>query len=465
MQSNSTHKKISSKSKLSSFLGEISLEDFFKNLGQALYLEGLKQPSVNLKVLLGYSNSDSSKKILDRFCEPSVLELGFSLISPAQAVSLEQFWWILKQVQGKAYGVYVSNSLFGRDFIDIKVFYSSEGVVEEVKPVKIRKMLKSSRLVKSSSLPGFICENQIEEIEVSGYLDYLRDQHSFFKEIKQPVAVDSMFGGTGPTLLKLSQDNKKVSVFNSESDLPRLMGYIANPSGEYLKWYTTFNSIKPETLFFAVSDDGTRLGVYDIKQDVELSSDSTTLLVLSAIKEFGLQTGPVALSGYHGKIVIRHASRLGYKVKRFFEAPAGKEVYDLKSGAFKNLKLRGCDNYDALTACSLIYRLCVLKQKSPGELVDEIVDGFEEISRTRELVFYTHASLNHAISCLVDLGIVPSFRFSDKQFYKRSKSFYPGLYIKVARDPETCWYYLKLESPNLDELNTVTSQLVEAVTQ
>lgn len=204
---------------------------------------------------------------------------GTDCIAPDAPCGLAQASWLGAQLSNKksrCLTLYVCSLPTSFDKVCIYLRYPNG---ENLAP-KDLELIQSLDPLASYTTP----ESEIEDpeyVNLGLYPKFLIEKKFVAADFlrKKKIQLDIMFGGTEQLILDLRENLKlDITLYNLCSKAPRLNNYIADPTGTYLKWYTT---LADNSGFFAAIDPtGRTLGVYDLEAQEELSSSGLGLILL-----------------------------------------------------------------------------------------------------------------------------------------------------------------------------------------
>ena len=320
--------------------------------------------------------------------ELSALSFPVKLVNKPSTIF--QLPWLLKQANTKSFGLYLGKDCHSELNLGVHFFLESGKVATEKDLKHILKHSCNLRIKDDYEL--LRKEDIFEEIDIDLYPKYLTDKKLIpVPSIRETVNIDTMFGASENlfNLLK-THINLDLVLFNLASQPPRLLNYNAKPVGKFLKWYTTYHTVKPNHYFFGIDGDGDSLGVYDIAQDIELSPSGVTILLLKYLKEIkGIESGTVVLSKALSDRVPIYAKKLGFKVVwsnngiSDLSNTKGAVLYADETGGYYLLDEVLYRN--PVIAMLSIVDLCQRLKSSPGAILDQIskiIFNFYEAFRT-----------------------------------------------------------------------------------
>jgi phosphomannomutase len=126
-----------------------------------------------------------------------------------------------------------------------------------------------------------------------------------------------MFGATTFIIKTLVEDFKyQIKSFNLQTENIRIKNYISKPTGKFLEWYTTYQNIYKDGLYFAIDNTGTYLGIYDLTQKLELRPTSVGILLVNYLKTIEKkEKALIYLTPALGLNILYYIKKLGYKYK------------------------------------------------------------------------------------------------------------------------------------------------------
>jgi phosphomannomutase len=289
------------------------------------------------------------------------------------------FSWFCSESKKTSIGLYFS-SIGIDELIKISIYENGMPLDKE----KFKLFLKTSPTLKIYTAPGYEQEEQ-EFFNLDGYFSWLKD-NKLITLLPADINIDTMFGSSY-YLLKSIRDSEGIHLrlFNIQSEPPRLKNYIAKPTGQFLKWYTSLTSVTSDHFFFGIDTSASSMGVYDLKQKTEISSSGVALLLLKYLKDVKKMSGAFIVGSHevNSKVAV-YAKKLGFTYQSTAESIISVLEYK-KKGKRVDLFINGNGGFyfgeDCKTVCTnplvalfRIVEICKLNRKSPGELLDEITE-------------------------------------------------------------------------------------------
>lgn len=293
---------------------------------------------------------------------------GFVVVTPDKPATLSELSWLVTQGKDKRLGVYLSNSVFTQDRLKIDLI-NSDG--KRFTDKQFNKLLKAQASFTANELKDSHNIEYQQSVDISLYPKYLKDKNLVKDIFSSNIHIDCMFG---PTEYLVKNFKKEVQgtfrTFNLESEPPRLNNYRGNPTGAFLKWGAISGGFGPNDLFFAFDGAGERFGIFDVKQNTELSVDSVCMILLKSLKK---SKGSVVISTLFSSAVKKLAKSLGFEViisdKQLQDFPDPIAFY---ADGLGNFVFQGFTVPDPLSIISAVATVCATENKSPGEIIDSL---------------------------------------------------------------------------------------------
>lgn len=221
------------------------------------------------------SDPDPTSKLCLSFIQAYLSHCNPEILIIKRPVSKTEVCWVSEQE--KCQGVYISQEDGG--FGVLAMSFIDKGSVISDKEYK--SVLKASGALRLN-------DKSLDPVEVSSDLfgRYMLDK-KLITPCLLPCNLDLMFGAAAHAIESIEASTGfKFKTYNNYKNPERLEGYISSPSGRFLKWYTTFTGVQRNELFFAIDKSGSKLGMYDLRDDLEVSSSFVAcLLTLFLFKE------------------------------------------------------------------------------------------------------------------------------------------------------------------------------------
>lgn len=347
-------------------------------------------------VIIGYDASDWTKKFADEVILPRLCQHGIQGYYIDTPCPLFQLSWLTKQCyedakrQHRHLGIYLTTDVYYHDKLSLQ-FRDTEG-----KPFSEEEI---SKLIQHSPEITYKENNVIEPLQpqpldITLYWQYLQDKSLInLDTVKSTrVYIDTMFGASEKLVTDLFKVAElKGGIINKASEPPRLKNYIPAPTGKFLQWYVPMVSeINPDssskTFFFGLSHDGSRLGVWDLKQDLEISTSGLFMILLYHFAKIQKKRGTILISKAMSQRVETVAKNLDLEIERidsgtdsFLQAVNKKRrrpilMYGNEFGGFW-FKGDTLDINPAVSICKIM-ECCKHLDKSPGEIVDLITSKY-----------------------------------------------------------------------------------------
>lgn len=328
------------------------------------------------RVCLGQDGTAVVDSIFKEVVVPTISLLGVQSSIPEGPTPLPQFVWFCQESQKTSIGLYFKSINIDEN-IEIDIYSGGKPIDKEF----FQLLLKSSSIVNINTLDGYESEDP-QYFNLDGYYKWLLDSKNI-THIPASINIDTMYGSScyfGKTIQK--QIGLNVHLFNIQTDPPRFKNYIAKPTGQFLSWFTTYPTVKKDQFYFGLNSSGSSLGLYDLTQNLEISSAGVSLLLLKYLKEVKKSTDAFILvsTGLNSR-VISYIKKLNYKY-RITNLGLGSVSEELKGGRCVDLYLDeqggfycGGDKILCTNPFIAIFRiieLCKQLKKSPGEVIDDI---------------------------------------------------------------------------------------------
>ena len=335
-------------------------------------------------IIFGYDYNEWSKTFIHDVMVPKLNKLGFSCFITKTPCPLFQVSWLSNQCSKdykyKILGLYISTDWYYNNLLNI-TFRNYLG--QPVPQKTLEQILNISSNTYVQEINPFVIPPAPEELEIDLYPNYLTDSKLITKSLHGPVYIDCMFGSTEHVLDDLSKvcSNLNILIRNKGSNPVILKNYTPRPTGEYLKWKIN-EQTKGTPFYFALSTDGTSLGLWDLKQEIEISPSGIYLILLYFLAVTCKRKGTALLTKGLSDKVLTVAKNLGLRTEiinrnkqeftTHLTAPKRSAflVYGDELGRFwfKNDVM----DSNSVVALSKVVECCNKYKKSPGEMVDYI---------------------------------------------------------------------------------------------
>lgn len=290
----------------------------FTKIGYSLTIANLKILAKSIATFCGENNypaiclGNDGNTFTKEFCESfikDVAALGLKVIVPDKTVSSVELSWLCSENKRiKTLGIYFTHDTHDHKYISL-LFFNNFG--EPVTNKTVKNIISSSSKTVSEILNRE--ELDIDYVDLTSYRNFLIDKKLINPSLfSQTVSIDTMFGAS-LNLIQTLDSSKSFIFYNKNFDLPRIQNYVQKPIGGLLKWHTTSNLNATNIHFFGLDGDGDSLGVFDLKQNLELTPSSVSILLLKSLS-YKYKTGDVYLSKLLSKKVKEYAKILGYTV-------------------------------------------------------------------------------------------------------------------------------------------------------
>lgn len=341
-------------------VGESLTRESVKSLAGSLFSYGF-QNQID-RYVLGYGDSLWSKLFINILSD-ELNTLGLLVDIPDKPCTIAELSWLVSEnKKSKKLSIYISTHV--GLVSELKISFLNENG-HYLSSKEFKKLLKHQSDVISSSLN----QDNIQYkniLDLSKYSCYLKDKSLIeSKFTKSVVNIDCMFSSTEYLLDTASKElSLPFRFFNRESEPLRLNYYKSNPTGRFLKWYASYPGLTNEQFLFAFNGSGERVGLYDIKQNVELSKDSLSLLFLNKFKD---SNKTVVISNLINSNVVKLAKKWKFRViisdKQLQDFPDPIDLYIDGLGSFY---INGICN--PILFIEAILSNCNFN--SPGEIID-----------------------------------------------------------------------------------------------
>jgi phosphomannomutase len=416
------------------------------------------------KAYCGYDGSLYSKE----FASVAAQKLAYYGIKTAivdRPCSHCEAAWLPLQTKGDSLGLYLTADCYHETILSLMLFNKETQLVSK----ELNKVFKHSSTIKTSELEDFLYPPEPESLNIEGYLMYLKDTEYLVGKLfdtKKTVNIDCMFGA-GEYLLRLIREgyNNKLNLFNLQSSPPRLLGYYPKPTGDKLKWYTTFGGVTDDQYFFALDGDANQLGVYDLKLKTEVSPSGIVMLLLQTF--YDPTSRVIILSRHFHSRVYKYARKLKFKVLLQDDC----DPKDLKENTIFRASADGVYTFDgelnlpgALIAASKIVFLCEKEKASPGELVSRIIKQLKskETVNTVTVTSLTRSEITTYLTTYKSFEVSVS-KQGVTNLSNKSLEVDPEKYaiISLKENKIEGIVEVTLESKNLETCNNLTKDLLQ----
>ena len=327
------------------------------------------------RLCVGIDGTSCVSSILYDILIPNLKNTGLVSCIPEKPSTLPQFMWFCKESPNKSLGVY---------FKAINIDEHIEIVLIEgdklLPPKNIKQLLKTTTILKINTLQGYEEDDQ-EFFNIDGYSKYLFDT-KLVTPYPATINIDTMFGSSYYLLKELKkQQGLSIGLHNLQIEPPRFKNYISKPTGQFLRWHTTLSSVKPDQYFFALDSAGLNLGVFDLKQNIEISSAGIGILLVKYLKDIQkLTSATIAISTTVNSRLLKYIKKIGYTCLRVsgglneITTILDKKKIDLfvdeQGGYYFGTDSVRC--FNPLIAIFKLVELSIKEQKSFGEMLDVI---------------------------------------------------------------------------------------------
>ena len=339
-------------------------------------------------IVIGTDASEWSKTYMQEVLLPMLEDLQLTCYFLDDPCPLFQLSWLTQQVhlshnKKKFLGIYLSVDSYYHDRLSISFRHHDGKPFSELQVAELCTFGKISEDAYSG-----LGESPVKgtALDISAYPNYLTDSKliNVEKTANKKVHIDTMFGCTEALLTKIGKDMSfcRLNLWNLAAGPERVRNYVASPTGTALQWRALNLTDEPNSLFFAFNNTGTSLGVWDLRQNLEISKSGTFMLLIYHAHKILKKRGTVLISkAVSGRVTsLIESLGLNYEivdsgVNNFIEAIEKKRrspalMYGDEEGKFW---FKG-DVYDfnPLIAAMRITELCCVLDKSPGQILDDL---------------------------------------------------------------------------------------------
>lgn len=341
-------------------------------------------------VVLGYDSSKWSQKFCLEVVLERLVELGMEVhyldqASPSSALS----WatnraWLDSEESRMTLGMYFATDETQSENLSIHLRHNTGLPFTEE---EVAEVVAQSFKLKVVEI-GEILQPAPEKIELKRFVkDLLGTKLLNKKDInKTVVSIDNMFGSAEELVQLLKTDLEfNGQLVNKASENLRIENYRSLPTERWLEWKVPTNKKDSSTLreaFFhgAISNAGDQLGVWDMRQQIEISPSGVAMIFLKYYGEVLKKQGTIILSKLMSDKVVDTANKLGFKVHL---VDSGLDAF---SKAFQEVGKRSALMYadevgrfwfkgqitepNAVLALLLLHQICNRYKNSPGQLLD-----------------------------------------------------------------------------------------------
>jgi phosphomannomutase len=412
-------------------------------------------------VVLGYNGSYWSKEFYNELIR-QFTELNIDLVLIDRPTTLYETCWLSKELKTQPLVVYLTETMQGPEYISISLFK------RDLEPLTTDE-LKDLKLESNSTSKG-----NIDTVNIKGLVKYLQDSKvsdlSGLSEFK--LYIDSMFGAGEYIFRDLNQQKLiDVSFFNPQSSPTRIVNYTSNPTGQFLSNYAKV-CLNPDfkTLFFGLGPDGEKIGLYDLKQDTEISSSSVIALLAYYYAKIRKKKGTVILTPLTGSKTLEVINKLdlSYEIvdcgaQAFYESIHKKRRRPalFYANEYGNIWFKGdinaCNNVLAVLA---ITNLCKEMSRSPGEILDIIHTSFLQ----NNYLHFNYAVIKDVIS-VEEFEFIMKDYINDKKNYNNSSVYLLNNSSRLALKDNLNYNRLEIsvESTNQEDLKNIAIFLQEEI--
>lgn len=438
---------------LSGKVGFSLTKDSLTFLTRSLYAY-LTSEGISSIIIAG--DSDPWSHTFKKTIAESLCKLSINVSTSKAPIPVFQLQWFLKQTKKERFGIYLSSMNCQEAHLGIW-FLDEMGrpVTEHV----LKRVLRKPSNIKELYTEELLEDHFLQEVDFSLYTKYLSDKAL----IPAPatltgatIHIDSMFGATESLLKQLLGP---VEILNEASKPPRLLHYIAKPTGKFLRWHTSLFPSNTKEFFFAIDNDGNSLGVFDLLQRMELSLSSVSLLLLTYLKQVKqVSQGKVLFTRTLSQNVFTYARSLGYTPVWVDAIPEeiGKEVIFYAGNAGNYYLLDPLKIGNPVIALFSIVELCLTLNKSPGQIVDEIQGTFRHTYQQANIFFDSNVidkdKLETAFKGITNLKKVKLSKISTFTLTNKTR-----LVIKDNKVEQQLEVYI--EAISAENLSDITSQI------
>jgi hypothetical protein len=350
---------------------------------------------LNLKgiqaVVIGNDSSLWAKTFGDVIAE-RLLELGVEvhiLSSPSSSALLSwatNKFWTDSERSAKPLGMYLGSDSSQHSILSIHL-RDEEGLpyteeqIGEVVAQSFRVQTVDLGLIGRPILPEYIEVNE-------RYITDLKNTKLLDKNLlkKSMVSIDNMFGPSEYILQHLKKEFLfSGQLVNKSSENLRINNYQSIPSERWLQWKIPGkNNTMPYKdkikVHAAINNLGDQLGVWDVKQSLEISPSGIYMIFLKYFGDRLHRRGTVMISKALSDKVVEVAKHYGFKVQLIDSGPdrfakayteIGKRSALMYGDEFGRFWFKGQPlEPNAAVSLLTLLQICELYRMSPGEIVD-----------------------------------------------------------------------------------------------
>ena len=204
---------------------------------------------------------------------------------------------------------------------------------------------------------------------------------------KTTVSFDNMFGASEELIQLLRKDLKfGGQLVNKASENLRIESYRSIPTERWLEWKAPtkkeMGKIRDSYFHGAVSNAGDQMGVWDMRQGIEISSSGVAMIFLKYYGEVLKKKGTVIISKLASDKVVDTAKKLGFKVHlidsgldAFSQAlqEVGKRSALMFMDELGRFWFKGqIEEPNGVVALLLLTQICERYKLSPGQILDSL---------------------------------------------------------------------------------------------
>lgn len=346
-------------------------------------------------VVLGYDSSKWSQKfclevVLERLTELGIEVHFLDQAAPSAALS----WatnrvWLDSEKSRLTLGMYFASDDTQSDTLSIHFRHHTGLPFTEEDMAQVVAQSFKLQIVEL----GEILQPVPESIPLERFTKSLLATDLLDKKLlsKTVVSFDNMFGASEEVIQLLRKDLKfNGQLVNKASENLRIEGYRSIPTERWLEWKAPtskdMNKLRESYFHGAISNAGDQIGVWDLRQALEISPSGIAMIFLKYYAEALKKKGTIIISKLVSDRVVDLAEKLGFKVHlvdsgldsfaKGFE-DVGKRSALMYVDELGRFWFKGeITEPNGITSLLLLTQICERYKTSPGQLLDAISKKF-----------------------------------------------------------------------------------------